>query len=198
MFSLKKTLFLIFTACLLSSALYSTIINVPVDQSTIQAGINASANTDTVLVQPGTYVENINFNGKLITLASKFLTIHDSSYISTTIIDGNAISSVVIFDSGENSSALLTGFTIRNGTASMGGGIFCEDSSPSLDNVIISDNYASVVGGGIYCDSSDPNLQNLTIKNNSANSNGGGIYLNASQPNLDNVIISDNYASLCS
>jgi hypothetical protein len=74
-----KTLFFIFIACFLSSFLHATIINVPVPYTTIQAGITASANGDTVLVQPGTYVENINYNGKLITVGSLYFTIADTS-----------------------------------------------------------------------------------------------------------------------
>lgn len=62
--------------------LYATIINVPDDQPTIQAGIDASTNGDTVLVQPGTNYENINYNGKNITVASLFLTTQDTTYIS--------------------------------------------------------------------------------------------------------------------
>ena len=41
----------------------ATIINVPADYDAIQAAINASSDGDTVLVQPDTYIENINFNG---------------------------------------------------------------------------------------------------------------------------------------
>ena len=87
--------------------LSATIINIPTDQPTIQAGIDVAVDADTVLVQPGTYIENINYNGKNIIVASLFLTIQDTSYISQTIIDGNQNGSVVIFESGENNVPIL-------------------------------------------------------------------------------------------
>ena len=67
------------------------IINIPADYLTIQTGIDASINGDTVLVQPGTYIENVNFNGQNIALASMFITTRDTAYISSTIIDGNSV-----------------------------------------------------------------------------------------------------------
>ena len=79
-----KTLFFIFIFIFLFSFLNSTIINVPANQPTVQAGINAAANGDTVLVQPVTYVEHINYNGKNITVASLFLTTFDTTYISSS------------------------------------------------------------------------------------------------------------------
>ena len=115
-----KTLFFVFILILLFSFLHATIINIPADQPSIQAGIDAAVNTDTVLVQPGTYIENINYNGKLITVGSLFLTTQDSTYISSTIIDGNSSGRVVTFTNDENSSAVLCGFTITNGLASGG------------------------------------------------------------------------------
>ena len=45
-----------------------SVIYVPADYSTIQAGINAASDRDTVKVASGTYEENINFNGKNIVL----------------------------------------------------------------------------------------------------------------------------------
>ncbi|MBC8526794.1 MAG: hypothetical protein H8D22_08050, partial [Candidatus Cloacimonetes bacterium] len=173
----------------------SNIINIPDDHPTIQEGIDASVNGDTVLVQPGTYVENINYNGKNITVASLFLTTQDTSYISQTIIDGNQNGSVVTFESGEDTSAVLTGFTITNGNTGYGGGIHCNDSSPSLKSLSIKDNFSSPRGGGIYCIESSPCLENITITDNSTDQ-GGGLYCrNNSNPILQNVSITGNTAT---
>ncbi|MCD4790820.1 MAG: right-handed parallel beta-helix repeat-containing protein, partial [Bacteroidales bacterium] len=180
-----------------SSLVFADVINVPDDQSSIQAGINAAANGDTVLVQPGTYVENIDFNGKLITVASLFLTTQDTTYISSTIIDGNNSGKVVIFENSEDSTAILCGFTITNGLASgifpayCGGGIYCSNSSPGIENITITGNSANE-GGGIYCYNSSPSLVNVTISGN----DGSGISCNHySSPSLENVTISGNTAA---
>ncbi|MCK9204916.1 MAG: hypothetical protein M0P58_10855, partial [Bacteroidales bacterium] len=66
------------------------------DFTTIQLAINASYNGDTVLVYPGTYYENINFNGKSITVASLYLLTQADSLVYQTVIDGNHNGSVVL------------------------------------------------------------------------------------------------------
>ena len=82
----------------------------------IQTAIDSSINGDTIIVSPGTFVENINFNGKNIVLASEFLLTGDTSFISSTIIDGNANGSPVVrMENGETNDAKLIGFTIQNG-----------------------------------------------------------------------------------
>ena len=124
---MKKLLFILFGFIfLLGQTLFGNIINIPDDYPTIQQGIDASVNGDTVLVQPGTYVENINYNGKNIAVASLFLTTQDTTYISQTVINGDS-------------------------SAYDGGGIYCLDSSPTLESVTITGNSAGLSGGGICC-----------------------------------------------
>ncbi|SVC91842.1 uncharacterized protein METZ01_LOCUS344696, partial [marine metagenome] len=140
----------------------------------------------------GTYVENINFNGKNIAVIGEDR--------ETTIIDGNQNGSVVTFGNGEDSTAVLGGFTIQNGVASHGGGIHCLSSNPRLEDLTVKGNTASGgeynQGGGIYCYDSSPRLNNVSITDNSALApigDGGGIICNTtSNPILKNVTIIDN------
>jgi len=89
-------------SCLLSHNLINSIfgtLNVPGDYATIQGAIDAAVNGDTVLVAPGTYVENIDFLVKAITVKS-------SSGAEATVIDGGNppdpdFGSVVTFSNGE-------------------------------------------------------------------------------------------------
>jgi hypothetical protein len=127
---MMKTRLIILQVLVSFSLASATIINVPADSSTIQGGINGSSDGDTVLVQPGTYVENINFNGHSIVLGSLFLTTGDTSYISTTVIDGDSAGSVVTLEGGEDSNTVITGITIQNGFGiTGGGGITCDNQA---------------------------------------------------------------------
>jgi hypothetical protein len=197
---IKITAVLIIVILCLPSA-RSTIINVPADYSTIQAGIDASSDGDTVLVQPGTYIENINFDGHNIVLSSLFLTTGNRAYIESTIIDGDSAGSVVTFAGGEDSTTMITGFTIQNGVAKYGGGIYCLNSSPYIKNNIIKNNAvnsssSSNRGGGIYCRFSNPAIiGNSVIKNKALGSVswGGGIYCEGiPSPTIESNEISEN------
>ena len=155
-------------------------INVPAVEPTIQAAINVANNGDTVLVAPGTYVENINFGGKAVTVTS-------SGGPSVTTIDGGALGSVVTFSNGETASSVLSGFTIRNGLQNglFGGGIYISSASPTITGNIITGNHAAV-GCGIYVNGGSPLIQNNTITANdqtdagSSGEGGGGIFVSGS------------------
>lgn len=92
----------------------TSTIHVPADYSTIQEAIYAASSGDTILVAPGTYLENINFTGKDLVVQSE-------EGPETTVIDGGQSGSVVTFEYGEGAEARLTGFTLTNGLGQDGG-----------------------------------------------------------------------------
>jgi parallel beta-helix repeat protein len=192
----KAVVLLTILAVFSFSQVQATIISVPGDQPNIQAGIDASSNGDTVLVSPNTYYEHINFSAKNVVLTSLFLTSGDTSYISTTIVDGNSSGTVITFNSGEDSTARVVGFTIQNGYVSKGGGISClSNSSPTIEHNIFTMNTATIDGGGIYCISgSSPIIRENRFQSNNADW-GGAIYCNLCSPVIQNNIILANTAT---
>ena len=133
--------------------------------ASIQYAIDASNHGDIIYVQSGTYYENLNLNGKNITLIGE-----DKL---TTIIDaGAADSRIVTFNSGENATCVLSGFTLSN---SQYGAISVEGSSPTLENLIIKGNSAND-GGGIYVyDSQELTINNCELIENSSSGHGGAL-----------------------
>jgi hypothetical protein len=202
-----KTIYFIFVFFILLTFLAATIINVPDDQPTIQAGIDAATDTDTVLVAEGTYFENIDFIGKAITVASNFLIDADTLHIANTIINGSQptdpdFGSVVTFATNEDTTSVITGFTLTEGSGTFyeawngtyGGGVFCNNSSPKIIYNIITNNHAEG-SGGIDCSlNSSPIIMNNVISNNTSTAyDGGGIvFWNNCNAFLDGNIISYN------
>jgi hypothetical protein len=189
-------LFLLFSI----SCAFSVILEVPNDYDTIQEAIDYSIDGDTILVQQGEYFENINFSGKNITVTSNYLFSQDPEDISSTLINGNSVDTVVRFINNEGSAARIIGFSIVNGSGIMGGGIFCSNASPTISYNVIRDNTANF-GGGIMINNSTPMLQNNTIvqnsgfglhlANSSVESSGCIIYFN--QPDQYNISNSNLY-----
>lgn len=173
---------------------------VPDDYRTIQEAIDATIHGDTVIVRPGTYVENIRFHGKAITVKSEL-----GPYV--TLIDGNQMESCVSFLDGEHNTSILEGFTITNGLGTydpwiyghFGGGIICmNSSSPLIRNNIISKN-TPLYGGGIHVEHfSSPVIERNIITENSVGLGyGGGIYCFGScSPVIKGNYISKNSAWL--
>src|SRR5882762_265898 len=164
--------FRVILALLLNTAALASIINVPAAQPTIQAGINAAQNGDTVLVAPGTYTENINFLGKAITVKS-------SKGASLTIIDGGNVGTVVTFDTNETPSSILSGFTLQHGISTVsslnrGAGVYVYFASPTIKNNVIQNNIGSIGAAiGVYYGS--PLIRGNTIKSNSMPEGYGAI-----------------------
>ena len=149
-------------------------IRVPGDAPTIQQGIAAAANGDTVLVAPGTYHERINFLGKAITVTSE-------QGPEVTVIDGSLGGTVVTFLSREGRDSVLSGFTIRRGfNVHGGGGIAVGSSSPTIRGNTITEN-GGCSGAGISSNASAPLIErNRVIANRVEVCTGGwgiGIFI---------------------
>jgi len=175
-------------------------INGTGNYDSIQEGIDNSVNGDTVLVYPGTYYANINYNGRNITVASLYISTQADSFIRQTIIDGNQKGTVVSIVSGEDETALLCGFTIQNGIGFMdlgfqrGGGIVIKDSNPTIKKCIVKNNKAQYGGGLYFCNSTNATLSGITVTDNHATRFGGGINLSGSSSvNFDTDILSNVY-----
>jgi hypothetical protein len=166
-------------------------VHVPADQPTIQQAIDAANNGDLVLVSPGTYLERINYHGKAITLQSE-------GGPAQTIIDGNHQGTVVTFDTHEGAQSVLTGFTIRFGSASIGGGINLGfGTSPTISQNIFSENVHLVGGSGaaISGNGSSPLIERNTFVANVGDtqfSSGAVCFANGSSPLIFNNIFKDN------
>ena len=70
-------------------------------------------------------------------------------------------------------------------------GMYLWYASPTLKNVVISDN-TNADGGGMYLYYSNAILTNVAINNNTSSNYGGGMYLSWSDPILTNTIIKEN------
>lgn len=180
---IKRTFFVSLIVGGALSTASASITNVPGDYSTIQDAINATADGDTVLIQPDTYIENINFNGHNVLLGSLFLTTNDNSYVSSTIIDGSNSGNVITFHSGEDSRAQVLGFTIQNGSV----GISCSGSSPTISNNSIHD-FTSPGSSGILLG----NNSRATILSNSIFNNWNGISIDHSDASIIGNTITGN------
>lgn len=160
------------------------------DFTTIQPAIDASSNSDSIFVYPGTYTGPGQY---VVDLQGKDITLTSIDGASVTFIDGQSQRGGLRCGTGTTSLTQITGFTIQNCIVSAddarGGGIYC-DGSPTISNCTISGNKAIgqtyAMGGGIFIGSGSPLFQYCTISNNQATANlvdatsraqGGGIHI---------------------
>jgi hypothetical protein len=146
--------------------------------ATIQKGIDTASAGDIVLVAEGTYAENVDFKGKNVSLLGSDQ--GDGAVIAATVIDGGQNGPCITLGHGER-AVLVSGFTITNGKADQGGGVYCKDSSAMIANCVITGNAATLGGwyqggGGILCNGyASVRVTSCTITNNTAFM-GAGVY----------------------
>ncbi|MGD0571699.1 MAG: PQQ-binding-like beta-propeller repeat protein [Sedimentisphaerales bacterium] len=173
-----KRVIVIAAVLLQISCAFGAVLSVPGDYTTIQSAINAASPGDTVLISPGTYSGdgnyNITFSGKAVTVSS--IDPNDAGIVESTVIDCNWLGGGFAI----NSSVVLDGLTITHGNYSMGGGISVSGTniSPLIRNCNIMDNNAANYGGGFYCSGSSTTVTIIdsNISGNSSANLGGGIY----------------------
>ena len=151
-----------------TSGVVADTIHVPGDYPTIQAAILAALEGDEIIVAPGTYNEAIFFNGHNITLRSE-------SGPEVTTIDASGLNnSVVRIILGEGPATVLQGFTITDGDADNGGGIYCDGSDPTIRDCIVEDNQATMGGGGLYVRNGNLTVTDCRFAHNVSGGGGGG------------------------
>lgn len=135
--------------------------------------------------------------------------IKDSTGVITNSLYINGQNSYhVLSTSGVTNTAILDGFTITGGKTSSlignesGGGMYNNNSNPTLSNLIFAGNFAYVNGGGLYNNNGSPKLNNVTFINNYAYRAGGGMsstsamHTNTSKPTLTNVSFINNITTI--
>jgi parallel beta-helix repeat protein len=161
--------------------------------NSIQDGLDLCAAYDTVLVGAGTYYEIIEWPYlRGINLISEYGP-------ETTIINAQENGSVIYLSlMPDDSLTLVHGFTLKNGSAWQGGGIYSIGGKPTISGNVITrctcqwpteQEYGPPPrGGGIYTEWSSPLISDNIITSNTANE-GGGISCLADAANIAPTII---------
>ncbi len=172
---------------------------------TVQPALTAAPAGTQIWVAAGRYVERITLK-EGVALYGGFVGTEDPNTFDLatrnfaaheTILDGNQSGSVVTAPSSATAACRIDGFTITNGKATNGGGVYLSTSSPTIANNRIFANTANSNGGGLYVSSSSPTLVANSISSNRAVYGiGGGLYESASSATITGNSITDNTASV--
>ena len=160
---------LIISLFVLTNFTFATTINVPADYPTIQAGIDAAVNGDTVLVAEGIYEGGILIYNKAISLIGE-------SRAETKIVQPISSPQISIVDC-QAGTTRVENFIIKHGSSNNGGGIYSSGSIVEIDSVDFSYNSSSNNGAAINSIESTVKVQNSTFSLNTSDNIGGAIYV---------------------
>lgn len=146
--------------------------------ASVQDAIDAATPGDTIALAAGTYVEDIDFVGKGVTVLGLG---------PDTVLQGTGTDSVVRFTSGEGPDSILDSVVVTGGSAVRGGGIRIEGASPTVVRNVVYDNRAAAQGSGIWLfDSSATIRNNLVIYNQNGGGDPHGIEIQDGSPSIVN------------
>ena len=164
---------------------------VPDDYGTIQAALSGVPEDSVIIVRDGVYTgpgnRDLRFNGKALTLRSE-------NGPDNCIIDCENVTGGFVFWAGVTNSAVVDGFTVLNGNAGYGGGVYAVNSSPTIRNCVFKGGSAAY-GGGLCLSTSSAQIINCTIVENNGDYGAGGMFFYNSDAMILNCTISANTAT---
>jgi len=171
--------------------IHAATIHVPSQERTIQKGINAAVDGDTVLIAPGEY-RGLGNTG--IAFLGKAIVVRSSHGALQTTIDCEKMDRGLYIQHGEDSDSRFEGLTIANGYrgADNGGGIVIKQSSPIISDCIIRGCEAPNGGGILIYDNSSPIIRHCAIMNNLGRINAGGLLISGGASLIENCVVKGN------
>jgi Peptidase family M28/Right handed beta helix region len=165
-----------------------TTRRVPQDYATVQAAIDAATDGDEVLIAAGTYSGPGN---SLINVGGKVLTIRGEAGPTACIIDAGAALRGFLFQTDEGPATVLRDLTLRGSTRSA---VFCNGTSPTIVNCIVTGVSSSLGDGGAIALTrrANPLIVGCKIIGNSAAASGGISIGLGCRPLLLNCVIAEN------